>query len=75
MKDLLAYMHPVVQVLVLLIAVATLRLGLALKNHRTGPTVSLTALFLWHAGSPALRGRGLCGLALEAGDRALCRRA
>ena len=36
MKDLLAYMHPVVQVLVLLIAVATLRLGLALKNHRTG---------------------------------------
>ena len=36
MKDLLAYMHPVVQVLVLLMAVATLRLGLALKNHRTG---------------------------------------
>src|SRR5215510_2609508 len=36
MKDLLAYMHPVVQVLVLVMAVATLRLGLALKNHRTG---------------------------------------
>ena len=36
MKDLLAYVHPVVQVLVLLMAVATLRLGLALKNHRTG---------------------------------------
>jgi hypothetical protein len=36
MKNLLAYMHPVVQVLVLLMAVATLRLGLALKNHRTG---------------------------------------
>ena len=36
MKDLLAYVHPVVQVLVLLLAVATLRLGLALKNHRTG---------------------------------------
>ena len=36
MKDLLAYMHPVIQVLVLLMAVATLRLGLALKNHRTG---------------------------------------
>ena len=36
MKDLLAYIHPVVQVLVLLLAVATLRLGLALKNHRTG---------------------------------------
>ena len=36
MKDLLAYMHPVVQVLVLLLAIATLRLGLALKNHRTG---------------------------------------
>ena len=36
MKDLLAYLHPVVQVLVLLMALATLRLGLALKNHRTG---------------------------------------
>jgi hypothetical protein len=36
MKDLLAYLHPVVQVLVLLMAFATLRLGLALKNHRTG---------------------------------------
>ena len=36
MKDLLAYMHPAIQVLVLLMAVATLRLGLALKNHRTG---------------------------------------
>jgi hypothetical protein len=36
MKDLLAYMHPVVQVLVLVMALATLRLGLALKNHRTG---------------------------------------
>ena len=36
MKDLLVYLHPVVQVLVLLMAVATLRLGLALKNHRTG---------------------------------------
>jgi uncharacterized protein DUF4079/cytochrome b561-like protein len=36
MKDVLAYVHPVVQVLALLMAVATLRLGLALKNHRTG---------------------------------------
>ena len=36
MKDLLAYLHPVVQVLVLCLALATLRLGLALKNHRTG---------------------------------------
>jgi uncharacterized protein DUF4079 len=36
MKDLLAYLHPLVQVLVLLMALATLRLGLALKNHRTG---------------------------------------
>ena len=36
MKDLLAYLHPLVQVLVLLMAFATLRLGLALKNHRTG---------------------------------------
>ena len=36
MKDFLAYVHPVVQVLALLMAVATLRLGLALKNHRTG---------------------------------------
>jgi hypothetical protein len=36
MKELLAYVHPVVQVLVLLMALATLRLGLALKNHRLG---------------------------------------
>lgn len=36
MSELLAYVHPVVQVLVLLMALATLRLGLALKNHRTG---------------------------------------
>ena len=36
MKDLLAYMHPAIQVLVLLMALATLRLGLALQNHRTG---------------------------------------
>ena len=36
MKDFLAYIHPAVQVLVLLLAVATLRLGLALKNHRIG---------------------------------------
>ena len=36
MRELLAYVHPVVQGLVLLMALATLRLGLALKNHRTG---------------------------------------
>ena len=36
MNDLLAYVHPVLQILVLLTALATLRLGLALKNHRTG---------------------------------------
>ena len=36
MDDLLAYFHPVMQVLVLVIAVATLRLGLALKNDRVG---------------------------------------
>ena len=36
MTELLAYVHPVVQGLVLLMALATLRLGLALKNHRTG---------------------------------------
>ena len=36
MKDVLAYVHPAVQVLALLMAIATLRLGLALKNHRTG---------------------------------------
>jgi hypothetical protein len=35
MQDPLAYIHPVLQVLVLLIALATLRLGLALKKHRT----------------------------------------
>lgn len=34
MKQLLAYLHPIMQVLVLLIALATLRLGLALKQHR-----------------------------------------
>ena len=37
MNDLLAYLHPVLQVLVLVIAVATLRLGLALKKDRLGP--------------------------------------
>jgi len=36
MKELLTYVHPVVQVLVLCMALATLRLGLVLKNHRTG---------------------------------------
>ena len=36
MTELLAYVHPVAQILVLLTALATLRLGLALKNHRTG---------------------------------------
>lgn len=36
MNDALAYVHPVLQGLVLLIAVATLRLGLALKKHRLG---------------------------------------
>ena len=35
MKQLFAYFHPVMQVLVLLMALATLRLGLALKKHRT----------------------------------------
>ena len=34
MKTLLAYLHPVLQVLVLLMAFATLRLGLALKKNR-----------------------------------------
>jgi hypothetical protein len=33
-KQLLAYLHPAMQVLVLLIALATLRLGLVLKRHR-----------------------------------------
>ncbi len=37
MNDLLAYLHPAMQVLVLVIAVATLRLGLALKKDRLGP--------------------------------------
>ncbi len=36
MNDLLAYVHPVIQGLALLIVVATLRLGLALKRHRLG---------------------------------------
>ncbi len=37
MNDLLAYLHPALQVIVLVIAVAVLRLGLALKNDRLGP--------------------------------------
>lgn len=36
MNDLLVYVHPVLQGLVLLMAVAALRLGLALKKHRLG---------------------------------------
>ncbi|MGE3539199.1 MAG: DUF4079 family protein [Candidatus Tectimicrobiota bacterium] len=36
MRAFLAYVHPVVQVLVLVMAFATLRLGLALKQHRLG---------------------------------------
>lgn len=36
MNDLLAYLHPAMQVLVLVIAVATLRLGLAMKKDRLG---------------------------------------
>ena len=35
MKDLLAYVHPVLQVLLLGLAMATLRLGLVLKTHRS----------------------------------------
>lgn len=37
MNDLLAYLHPAMQVLVLVIAVSVLRLGLALKKDRLGP--------------------------------------
>ena len=37
MNDLLAYLHPAMQVLVLVIAGAVLRLGLALKKDRLGP--------------------------------------
>lgn len=36
MKAWLAYVHPVVQLLVLVMAFAAFRLGLALKNHRLG---------------------------------------
>lgn len=35
MRNVLAYVHPVLQVFVLLMAFAALRLGLALKQHRT----------------------------------------
>ena len=35
MKTVLAYVHPVLQILVLLVAFASLRLGLALKKQRT----------------------------------------
>lgn len=36
MNTWLAYLHPVMQVLVLVLAFAAFRLGLALKSHRTG---------------------------------------
>lgn len=36
MKEVLAYVHPVMQVCVLLLALAALRLGLVLKRHYTG---------------------------------------
>lgn len=36
MQDLLPYLHPVLQVLALLVAMATLRLGLVLKKDRSG---------------------------------------
>jgi hypothetical protein len=36
MKETLAYVHPLLQVGVLFLALATLRLGLALKRHYTG---------------------------------------
>ena len=117
MNDVLAYVHPVVQVLVLLMAIATLRLGLALKNHRTGQRhlaqregiynrhtqlglcfiICLSGGYLlgmlsmpWFRERPPFRSphfffgtlalllflrRGLYRLALEAGDRTLCRRA
>ncbi len=39
MKTVLAYVHPVVQVLVLVIVFAALRLGLALKKYRGRPGV------------------------------------
>lgn len=48
MSELLAYVHPVVQVLVLLMALATLRLGLALKNHRTGQRPLLQWQGIYH---------------------------
>jgi hypothetical protein len=36
MKEVLAYVHPVLQVFVLLLALAALRLGFVLKRHYTG---------------------------------------
>lgn len=36
MKDLFAYLHPVLQALTIVIAMAALRLGLALKKDRSG---------------------------------------
>ena len=36
MKNLLAYVHPIIQAFVLILALATLRLGLILKKDRAG---------------------------------------
>jgi hypothetical protein len=35
-KDMLAYLHPVLQVFVIIVAIATLRLGVVLKKDRYG---------------------------------------
>ena len=56
MTELLAYVHPVLQVLFLVIAFAALRLGLALKQHRLGQR----ALVQWQGVYKRHTQLGLC---------------
>lgn len=63
MKALFAYVHPALQVLVLLIAFATLRLGLALKQSRVRrrPLHNRRAVFQRHTQLGGLFLGALCG--------------
>ena len=63
MKVLLAYVHPALQVLLLTIAFATLRLGLALKKSRTHrrPLQNRREVFQRHTQLGFLFLGGLCG--------------
>ena len=63
MKTWLAYLHPLLQILMLLVALATLRLGLILKKHRLRqrPVQNWTELFLRHTQLGLLFIAGLTG--------------